>query len=144
MSAPNEAATPWRRASLAAALFAIDPVGNGVIVRAGPGPVRDAWLGLLVEALPAGAPLRRAPANIADDRLLGGLDITATLRAGRPVAEPGIIAQADGGVLVLAMAERSTQGDCSADFLGARQGRRHFGARRICDGNARATRRRRP
>ena len=55
MSAPNEAATPWRRASLAAALFAIDPVGNGVIVRAGPGPVRDAWLGLLVEALPAGA-----------------------------------------------------------------------------------------
>jgi magnesium chelatase subunit D len=110
MSAPIEAATPWRRASLAAALFAIDPVGNGVIVRAGPGPVRDAWLGLLVEALPAGAPLRRAPANIADDRLLGGLDITATLRAGRPVAEPGIIAQADGGVLVLAMAERSTQG----------------------------------
>ncbi len=110
MSAPSEAATPWRRASLAAALFAIDPVGNGVIVRAGPGPVRDAWLGLLVEALPAGAPLRRAPANIADDRLLGGLDITATLRAGRPVAEPGIIAQADGGVLVLAMAERSTQG----------------------------------
>jgi magnesium chelatase subunit D len=72
--------------------------------------VRDAWLGLLVEALPAGAPLRRAPANIADDRLLGGLDITATLRAGRPVVEPGIIAQSDGGVLVLAMSERSTQG----------------------------------
>ncbi len=108
MSAPNEAATPWRRASLAAALFAIDPVGNGVIVRAGPGPVRDAWLGLLLEALPAGAPVRRAPANIADDRLLGGLDIAATLRAGRPVAEPGVIAQADGGVLVLAMAERGT------------------------------------
>ena len=108
MSAPNEAATPWRRASLAAALFAIDPVGNGVIVRAGPGPVRDAWLGLLLKALPAGAPVRRAPANIADDRLLGGLDIAATLRAGRPVAEPGVIAQADGGVLVLAMAERGT------------------------------------
>jgi magnesium chelatase subunit D len=108
MSAPNEAATPWRRASLAAALFAIDPVGNGVIVRAGPGPVRDAWLGLLLDALPSGAPVRRAPANIADDRLLGGLDIAATLRAGRPVAEPGVIAQADGGVLVLAMAERGT------------------------------------
>ena len=50
------------------------------------------------------------PANIADDRLLGGLDIAATLRAGRPVAEPGVIAQADGGVLVLAMAERAPAG----------------------------------
>jgi magnesium chelatase subunit D len=50
--------------------------------------------------------MRRAPLAIADDRLLGGLDLAATLRAGRPVAETGLVAQTHGGVLVLAMAER--------------------------------------
>ena len=44
--------------------------------------------------------------HTADSRLLGGLDLNATLRAGRPVAERGLLAEADGGVLVLAMAER--------------------------------------
>ena len=96
----------WRRAALAAAAFALDPQGAGIVVRGGPGSARDAWLSQLREALPAEAPLRRIPATIADDRLLGGLDIAATLRAGRPVAEMGVIAQADGGVLVLSMAER--------------------------------------
>jgi magnesium chelatase subunit D len=38
--------------------------------------------------------------------LLGGLDLNATLLAGRPVAERGLLAEADGGVIVLAMAER--------------------------------------
>ena len=41
-----------------------------------------------------------------DGRLLGGLDLAATLKAGRPVAERGLLAEADGGVIVLAMAER--------------------------------------
>ena len=50
--------------------------------------------------------MRRIPAGIGDDRLIGGLDITATLRTGRPVAEMGVIAQTNQGVLVLAMAER--------------------------------------
>jgi magnesium chelatase subunit D len=40
--------------------------------------------------------------------LLGGLDLGATLQAGRPVALQGLLAQADGGVLLLAMAERMT------------------------------------
>jgi magnesium chelatase subunit D len=46
------------------------------------------------------------PLHIADGRLLGGLDLSATLRAGRPVAERGLLAEADGGVVLLAMAER--------------------------------------
>ena len=40
-------------------------------------------------------------------RLLGGLDLAATLHAGRPVAERGMLAEANGGIVLLAMAERS-------------------------------------
>ncbi len=96
----------WAFASRAAALYAIDPLLTGVSLRAAPGPARDAWLALLREYLPADAPIKRAPLAIADDRLLGGLDLPATLRAGRPIAESGLLSQAHGGVLVLAMAER--------------------------------------
>ena len=46
----------------------------------------------------------------ATDRLLGGLDLAATLRAGRPMPQRGLLAEADGGVLVLAMAERLAAG----------------------------------
>ena len=75
-------------------------------LRAGAGPVREHWLSLLKEALKPGKPLRRLPLNIADERLLGGLDLAATLEAGRPVAQKGLLAEADGGVVILAMAER--------------------------------------
>jgi magnesium chelatase subunit D len=96
----------WDDAAKAACLFAIDPTGTGVWLRALNGPVRDLWIELLRGALPAGAPLRRVPLNVTDDRLLGGLDLGATLHAGRPVAQAGILAEANGGVVVLAMAER--------------------------------------
>ena len=51
-------------------------------------------------------PIRRLPLNISDDRLLGGLDLAATLRSGRPVEQKGLLAEANGGVVILAMAER--------------------------------------
>ncbi len=104
---PPDAPSAWSDAALAAALFAIDPVATGgVALRALAGPVRERWLDLLRALLPAGAPVRRVPLHVGDDRLLGGLDLAATLRAGRPVAERGILAAADGGIVVLAMAER--------------------------------------
>ena len=99
--------SPWEDAVLAASLFAVDPVGTGgVSLRALSGPVRDAWLACLRDSLPSDAPLRRVPLNIADGRLLGGLDLMATLDAGRPIADRGILVEADGGVVLLAMAER--------------------------------------
>lgn len=105
MSTP--AAFPWDDAVLAATLFAIDPVGSGgVALRALPGPVRDEWLTLTRELLPPAAPMRRIPVHVTDNRLLGGLDLAATLQAGRPIAERGILAEADGGTVILAMAER--------------------------------------
>jgi len=97
----------WMLPALACALFAVDPAGlKGVVLRARPGPVRDCWLRRLRGLLPADTPWRRMPAHTRDDRLLGGLDLSATLRAGRPVVEPGLLAESDGGVLLIAMAER--------------------------------------
>ena len=97
----------WIDAARAALLLAVDTAGlGGAWVRALPGPVRDRWLESLRAGLPVNTPWRRAPLHIADDRLLGGLDLTATLAAGRPIAERGLLAEADGGVVVLPMAER--------------------------------------
>jgi magnesium chelatase subunit D len=41
-----------------------------------------------------------------DEQLLGGLDLAATLQAGKTVSRRGVLAEADGGIGVLAMAER--------------------------------------
>lgn len=104
---PGPAPDPWELAALAAALFAVDPVGTGgVAVRARPGPVREQWLADTRELLPPGTPRRRIPLHVSDGRLLGGLDLAATLRTGRPVAEHGLLCEADGGMVELAMAER--------------------------------------
>ena len=102
-------------ALVAARLFAVDPHGlGGVALRAQAGPVRDIWLGALRRLLPSETPVRRVPLYVGEDRLLGGLDLTATLAAGRPVAERGLLAAADGGVLILAMAERAPSATVSA------------------------------
>lgn len=92
---------------MVAALFAVDPAGlGGVAVRGGPGGARDRWLAAVTARLAPEAPLRRVPLRIEDDRLLGGLDLPASLAAGRPVAQRGVLAESDGGVAILAMAER--------------------------------------
>lgn len=96
----------WADALTAAALLAVDPAGlNGICLRAPAGPVRDAWLEGLAALMP-GVAWRRVAAGVPEGRLVGGLDLAATLAAGAPVAEAGILAAVDGGVLALAMAER--------------------------------------
>ena len=99
----------WADALAAAALLALDPQGlGGALLRARHGPQRDHWLAQLGQHLPPAMPLRRVPLHIADERLLGGLDLAATLAAGRPVAQQGVLAEAGGGLVLLAMAERIT------------------------------------
>ncbi|MEK0427629.1 MAG: hypothetical protein RL001_156, partial [Pseudomonadota bacterium] len=103
------AASLWQCAVQAAVLLAIDPAGlSGVRVRAAPGPVRDAWLALLKEWM-GDCAWKRMPVNISDERLLGGLDLSATLSAGRPVLQRGLLSDVDGGALILTMAERLSQ-----------------------------------
>jgi len=76
-------------------------------MRAPPGEARTRWLALLAQA---GLPVRKMPAGIADPALLGGLDLPATLAAGRPVRSIGLLEAASGGVIVAAMAERMAAG----------------------------------
>jgi magnesium chelatase subunit D len=104
-AAPPEMAPAWRDALTAARVFAVDPVGTGLLLRARAGPVRARLLALLAHLLD-GRPLRPVPLHAGEARLLGGLDLAASLAAGRPLAERGLLAEADGGVLQLAMAER--------------------------------------
>jgi magnesium chelatase subunit D len=100
-------AAGWVKADLAAALLALMPgrLKGAVIDGAAP-----ELAGLLQDRLAAGLgekiPLHRMPVSITDDRLMGGLDLAATLAAGRPVAEGGLLARAHGGVLIVPMAER--------------------------------------
>ncbi len=101
--------TPWQTARTAAQLFAHAPFGTGLHLRAGHGPVRDRFLLMLRSALPD-APFRRCPAAITEDRLLGGLDLGASLAAGRAVAGRGLLAEADGGVVLLTLTDRLTAG----------------------------------
>lgn len=125
------AAEVWGRAMHAAALFAIEPAAlGGVWLKAGAGPLRERWLALLDVLLPADMPRRRIPLNIPDERLLGGLDLAATLQRGRPVAQRGVLSDAHGGVVTLAMAERVSASTAtrlaqvldSAEVLVARDG----------------------
>jgi magnesium chelatase subunit D len=107
----SSGAAAWAAAIQALSLFAADPIGlGGISVRAGAGPVRDRWLKILHDSLPPDMPVRRVPLNAGDDRLLGGLDLAATLQAGRLIEQKGLLSEADGGVIILAMAERIESG----------------------------------
>ena len=98
----------WPDAIQALALLAIDPQGlGGVNLKSQCGPVRDRWLDLLCDRLPTQT-LRRVPTGVTAQRVVGGLDLAATLASARPIAERGLLSQADGGILVLAMAERTS------------------------------------
>ena len=86
-----DTASPWADAEWAAALIALtgETVG-GVHLRSPPGPVRDYWLER-VKQLSTQDPIRKIPANIPEGRLLGGIDLGATLQHGRPIAETGML-----------------------------------------------------
>jgi magnesium chelatase subunit D len=107
-AAPDPLPDAWTRAALALAVLAVDP-GLGLAVRARAGPVRDRWLAGLARLAP-GPILRLHPAMDAE-ALTGGLDLAATLSAGRPVRRAGLMARP--GTLLMPMAER-----CPPDLAG--------------------------
>ncbi len=94
----------WRDALKALWAFALDPVLlGGVWLRAPHGTVRDRWL---AEMAALGGPGVRIPTHVDDERLMGGLDLSASLRSGSTVAQSGLLSRAHGHWVVLPMAER--------------------------------------
>lgn len=93
---------PLHDAILAAKLFIQNPLSFGGMVLRGSSPARDG----LVAAIAAKIPTRRLPTHVDDERLLGGIDIAASLAAGRPVETSGLLTEAQGGALIVPMAER--------------------------------------
>jgi magnesium chelatase subunit D len=97
----------WRDALLVASVLAVDPAGlGGAAIRSPAGQIRKAWLTYFRSLLPAEMAYRRIPQSIHESRLIGGLDLSATLARGCPVAEKGLLAQCHQGVAIAAMAER--------------------------------------
>ena len=104
----------WDDALWAAAALSVDPAGlRGVWLRCPHGPVRDAWLATLNELHPQA---RRLPNHADAERLLGGLDLSATLQTGKAVQQAGLLQQTSPTVLLLPMAERLP--DDTAAILG--------------------------
>jgi magnesium chelatase subunit D len=94
-------------ALLAAAVFALDPpMLGGIAVRTDRGGACEAWLERLCELLDEATSLRRLPPHIDDERLLGGTDLASTISRGRAVYARGLLAESDGGVVLMSMAER--------------------------------------
>lgn len=98
----DDNADRWHLAQTAIALIASTRNLGGILLRARPGPVRDAF----TAALAIATTTRRLPASADAEALDGGLDLTATLAAGRPVHRPGILAGLGDTVLLIPMAER--------------------------------------
>lgn len=90
---------PFGDAMLAVRVLKRDPAGLGGMVLRGSGPARDAVLAEL-------GPMRRLPVGIDDEALIGGRDLAATLAGEGGPVRPGLLAQADGGLLLVSMAER--------------------------------------
>ncbi|HET9134669.1 MAG TPA: magnesium chelatase subunit D [Gemmatimonadales bacterium] len=101
-------------ATSALALLAVDPTGLGGVVLRGDATALARVVAPLRAHLAQPHRYRRIPAGIEADRLTGGLDLAATLTRGQPVAEPGVLALADEGAVVVPMAER-----LSVDAIGA-------------------------
>ncbi|PHR96743.1 MAG: magnesium chelatase [Oceanobacter sp.] len=91
---------------LAAQLFAQNPSSFAGICLRGFGPVRDALTEKLIRALEPMGPVLKVPNNVDAERLLGGIDLAATLQSGRSVWRPGLLETAQKGFLVIPMAER--------------------------------------
>ena len=93
-------------AELALQLFVRSPAAFGGIILRGDSPGRDEILRDARTAILAAGPVVKIPCNVDSERLLGGLDLTATLSAGKSVMRSGLLTAASGGAVILPMAER--------------------------------------
>ena len=97
-------------ALLSAALLAVcgGRLG-GAAIRGGSRAARETWIGCASIAGDGVTEQLRIPLDIADGELCGGVDLMATVAAGKPVSRPGLLERAAAHVpAVVAMADRWT------------------------------------
>ncbi|WP_439102453.1 magnesium chelatase subunit D [Congregibacter sp.] len=108
IEATEEQLARWNDAAWAAACLAVGGhIVGGIRLKGRPGPVRDFWLEQCRALLPDATPWRKIPLHCSESRLLGGLDLAATLRKGSPVAGRGLLVESNDGIVLLSMAERA-------------------------------------
>lgn len=95
----------WSDALLAIELLSVGHAEiGGLWLKARAGGVRDLFLERLRERL--GRSWQRLPPGTSMANLIGGIDLAATARRGSLVRQRGLLARAEGGVLLIPMAER--------------------------------------
>ena len=80
-------------------LLAVEPRLGGVVFAAPAGTGKSSLARGFAALCLTPAPFVELPASADEEALLGGLDLAATLRAGRHVLRSGLLARADGGAL---------------------------------------------
>ena len=91
---------------------------GGIQIKSGTNPVRTLWLDLLKQHLPAKFKIQNCPPSSSLERMIGGLDLTASINAARPIYEQGILARANGGIVLASGAER-LNGEQISTLIGA-------------------------
>ncbi|HLN15451.1 MAG TPA: VWA domain-containing protein [Acidimicrobiales bacterium] len=84
---------------VALVLSAVDPAIGGVLVRGEKGSGKTTAARGLADVLPGHAPFVELPLGAGEERVVGSLDVRAALSASEHRFQPGLLAQAHGGVL---------------------------------------------
>ena len=84
---------------LALLLNAVDPAIGGVLLRGQKGSAKSTLARALAKLLDKDAPFVELPIGATEDRLVGTIDIAAALTEGERRFQPGLLAEAHGGVL---------------------------------------------
>ncbi|MCC7439760.1 MAG: VWA domain-containing protein [Armatimonadetes bacterium] len=83
----------------------VDPTLCGVVLSGAVGVGKSAVLSsfghFVREHIDPHTPVVHLPLGITQDRLVGGIDLEATITQGKPVLQPGVLSAADGGILVV-------------------------------------------
>ena len=82
-------------------MLAVDPALGGVALPAAVGSGKSTLARAFADLLPVDTPFVELPLNVTEDRLIGGIDLEATLASGERVVQRGLLAQAHGGVLYI-------------------------------------------
>jgi magnesium chelatase subunit D len=80
-------------------LLAVDPSLGGVVIPSTVGSGKSTLARAFSDILPEGTPFVELPLNVTEDRLIGGVDLEATLTSGLRVVQHGVLSKAHKGVL---------------------------------------------